>query len=233
VTGLPDPSNRPHSSWRVSTEIDTAEALHQLDEPAEAVRTVRVMQSTGPAIVLGSSQPESDVDLAVATGLGFGVARRRSGGGAVLVVPGEHVWVDLLIPRRDPLWDDDIVRAANWAGEAWLVALGSVGLTDAVIHRGRLISTEWSSLVCFAGIGPGEIVVAGQKVMGLSQRRTRDWIRIQSLVHTKWRPDLLVESLALESPRRRRCLSQVRRAAAAVEVGSDLLVRSLLAALPD
>lgn len=233
MTGLPDRWNQDRSSWRVLTETDTVEDLHQLREPAEAVRTVRVMRPIGPAIVLGSSQPESDIDPAAAIGLGVCIARRRSGGGAVLVIPGEHTWIDLLIPRRDPLWDDDIITGANWVGEAWLGALGSAGVTDAVIHRGRLVNTVWSPLVCFAGVGPGEVVVADRKVMGLSQRRTRDWIRIQSVVHSKWRPELLVELLALEPTRRRECLSQVRGAVMAVDVNSDLLIRSLLAALPD
>ena len=51
-----------------------------------------VADPTGPALVLGSAQPESDVRA----GVDIEVVRRRSGGGAVLVVPGERA-----VGRRD------------------------------------------------------------------------------------------------------------------------------------
>ena len=42
--------------------------------------------------------------------LGVAVVRRRSGGGAVLLDPGGVVWVDVVVPRHDPRWDDDVVN---------------------------------------------------------------------------------------------------------------------------
>lgn len=218
--------------WVVESATGTTEELHQLAMPAERTRTVRVMRPTDPAIVLGSSQPETDIDARVAAERGLAVTRRRSGGGAVLVLPDEQLWIDFAIPRGDPLWDDDIVSAAVWVGDAWADALGSVGVGDPFVHRGRLLSTTWSSLVCFAGVGPGEVVAAGRKVMGLSQRRTRDWTRIQSAVHLRWRPEVLVESLSMEAATRRRCLGDLGSAVLALDMSSDSLLRALLGALP-
>jgi lipoate---protein ligase len=47
-----------------------------------------------------------------------------------------------------------------------------------------MIATPWSELVCFAGIGPGEVMLDGRKLVGLSQRRTRDGVRIQGTLYT-------------------------------------------------
>ena len=52
------------------------------------------------------------------------------------MVPGEHVWVDVVLPAGDPLADDDVERATWWLGHAWaralrleLVAEGAGGLS--------------------------------------------------------------------------------------------------------
>ena len=224
-------------SWRVVHESGSVDHLHHLPDPdsgsAVAVRTARIMHPTSAAIVLGSSQKEAVVDVEVASQLELRVARRRSGGGAVLVVPGEQVWVDLLVPRGDPLWHDDIVKAAEWVGRCWADALASLGVDGCEIHSGRLVSTEWSGLVCFAGLGPGEVTAGGAKVMGLSQRRTRDWIKIQSSVHLAWRPEVLLGALALDPRRRNMCLTTLRDRVMVVEASSSSVVDSVLSSLPD
>jgi lipoate-protein ligase A len=47
-----------------------------------------------------------------------------------------------------------------------------------------MVCTAWCELVCFAGLGPGEVSLAGTKLVGLSQRRTRNGIRIQGNLYT-------------------------------------------------
>ena len=94
---------------------------------------------------------------------GIEVVRRRSGGGAVLLVPGEVLWVDVVVPRGDPLWDDDVGRASHWLGEVWVEALAAVGVAGTEVHDGGLVCTPWCSLVCFAGLGPGEVTIGGAK----------------------------------------------------------------------
>jgi lipoate-protein ligase A len=123
------------------------------------------------------------------------IVRRRSGGGAVLLVPGECVWV----PRDDPLWADDIGRSMWWFGEVWAEALTAVGCTDVAVHHGPVQHTPWSRLVCFDGLGAGEVTSGGRKAVGISQRRTREWARMQSSVHLA-PPDLLVDLLAPPRP---------------------------------
>ena len=73
----------------------------------------------------------------------------------MLVEPGRILWLDVLLPASDPLWDDDVARAFLWLGEAWQTALASLDV-PAQVHRGGLCTTSWSRLVCFGGLGTGE-----------------------------------------------------------------------------
>ena len=172
--------------WTRETRRGTAAVLHQPTPPALVRRTVREMLVDAPAIVLGSSQAETDIDPGLAAARGVSVVRRRSGGGAVLLVPGDHAWLDVWLPATDPLWIDDVGRAADWLADVWVSALGSLGFADSRAHRGSLVVGDWSSQVCFTGLGPGEVTSAGRKLVGVSQRRTREWARFQCLVHRRW-----------------------------------------------
>ena len=150
-----------------------------------------------PAVVLGSTQRDVGVDPDRAAAAGIDVVRRRSGGGAVWLDRGEVVWADLFIPADDPLWEDDVGRTMWWAGETWAAALAAVGVAGAAVHRGPLVTTAWSRQVCFAGLGPGEVTVAGRKAVGISQRRTRAGALFQTACLLRWDPAPLVEWLGL------------------------------------
>lgn len=212
-------------------------------EPAASARRGRhawVAVVPGPALVLGSAQPAGHIDAGRAAAAGLDVVRRRSGGGAVLVEPGDLCWVDLVIERGDPLWDDDIGRATWWVGEAWAATLAGPGIGLAgQVHRGPLERNEWSPFVCFAGLGAGEVSVDGRKVVGVSQRRVRRLARFQTAMLIRWRPERLVELLDLPDNERLRCLAEVGPRAAGVEElagpglpGAAELARRFVANLP-
>jgi len=129
---------------------------------------------------------------------GLDVVRRRSGGGAVLIEPGGVAWIDVAIARADPLWDDDVGRAFHWLGDAWAAALVLLGVVGAEVHRGGLVRTALSDLVCFAGLGPGEVTVGGAKVVGMAQRRTREGALFQCAIPIEWNPDRLATLLGIE-----------------------------------
>lgn len=177
--------------WLVERHTGPAGALHALVPPDDGRRRLWVLEPTGPAVVLGSTQDESSVDHGSAAGAGVEVVRRRSGGGAVWVAPGDPIWVDVLVPRADPLWDDDVARAFLPVGRAWVAALAAVGVGDARVHDGPMVHSDWSRSVCFAGRGPGEVFVGGAKVVGISQRRTRAGARFQCAVPRTWDPEPL------------------------------------------
>ena len=159
---------------------------------------------SGPAVVLGSTQSPAVVDLARAEARGIEVVRRRSGGGAVLVAPDDPVWIDVWLPRDDPLWDEDVGRAFDWLGDAWTRALESLGGRGVSAHRdGFAACTRWSSLICFGGVGTGEVVADdGRKVVGISQRRNRDGAWFHSACIRQWDGAALLEVLDLSADER-------------------------------
>ena len=83
-----------------------------------------------------------------------------------------------------------------WLGEVFAKELADLSNIALELHRGALIKTAWSSLICFAGRGPGEVFTQdGRKVVGISQRRTREWARFQCAISLQWKPALLLELL--------------------------------------
>jgi hypothetical protein len=145
------------SGWTVDRRSGPAAVLHGLDPALDEESTIRVLDVDAAALVLGSAQPVVDVDGAAAAELGVDVVRRHSGGGAVLLEPGAVVWVDVIVPRHDPRWDDDVVRSMVAVGEWFAGALADLGVSDLAVHRGRLDRTPLARLLCFGGLGPGEV----------------------------------------------------------------------------
>jgi lipoate-protein ligase A len=167
---------------RRRASIEVLHALAPFGDDWSGEPEVWVCEPTDAAFVLGSRQAPAIVDADACARAGLSIVRRRSGGGAVLVRPDAVCWIDLVLPHG--VAPDDVRGSMIWAGERWLESLApvipDVGVT---VHRGGLIGTPWSDLVCFAGIGPGELILADVKLVGLSQRRSRDGLRIQGLVH--------------------------------------------------
>lgn len=171
-------------------------------------RRVVVYDVSRPTVVLGSSQGDDALDREAVARAGAEVVHRRSGGSAVLVEPGAAVWIDVTIPAGDPRWDHDVGRAFHWLGRGWVEALAAVG-HSAEMHDGPLRKTGWSPLVCFAGLGPGEVTIAGRKVVGLSQRRTREAALFQCCATLRWEPERLLALLALDDATRTRAAADL------------------------
>lgn len=224
--GVPATAGR----WAVEVHEEPASSFHARPIPDTVEPAVWVCQPTAPALVLGSAQRPEVADQEACARAGVEVVRRRSGGGAVLVVPGDLLWVDVLVPADDPLWEPDVGRAFHWLGEVWAAALRDLGVT-AVHHEGALVSTEWSRLVCFASLGPGEVVLrdpAGTKVVGISQRRTRAGARFQCAVLLRWDPSALAALLALADAQRAELVAAVTPAAAGLDVSAREIQQAFL-----
>lgn len=215
--------------WHVERRRGRAAELHALELPDPLVPTVWAFELDAPAVVLGSTQPEEVVDRSAAASAGLDVVRRRSGGGAVLLVPGDTTWIDVLLPPGHVRWSDDVGRASWWLGEAWADALGDLGVGGAEVHRGPLERSPLTSLVCFAGMGPGEVRLGTAKVVGISQRRSRVGARFQCLVLHRWDPRRLLDVLAVDAPAR----AEAERAlpSAATGIGLDIGPSAVLGAL--
>jgi len=196
------PDRRWHLECLSGDPADLHAASARLVAAPDQAPSVRLLAASSTAIVLGSAQNPDQVDVDRASRAGTAIVRRCSGGGAVLIAPRRAVWVDVLVPRGHPRWDDDIGRAGWWLGEAWVAALASTGLDGGLVHRGALMRTQWSDRICFAGLGPGEVTIGGRKVVGISQRRTKTGALFQCVALVSWDPVALLEVLALTDAER-------------------------------
>ena len=203
-------SNTEDAPWRgawssIVRRAPTADLVRNQPDP-QGRRLACLNLPTSTAVVLGSTQQETDVDLAKCCAQSVPVVRRRSGGGAVLIVPRSQIWIDLFLPADDPLFEHDIVKASHWVGQAWRASLARV--THATGPRlqvhDRLEVTRWSRQICFSGSGPGEVSLDGKKIVGLSQRRGRPgaWFFSMAVVKNEQRD--LTDLLAFDLPEDRR-----------------------------
>ncbi|MEM7339128.1 MAG: hypothetical protein AAF467_10800 [Actinomycetota bacterium] len=193
--------------WIATRDTGSATTFHARPIPDPADHLVWILDVDQPAVVLGSSQRPDAVDPVAASAAGIEVVTRRSGGGAVALEPGVDCWIDVIVPAGSPVWHNDVGRAFDWLGAVWtrtindLLAARSLPMLAAP-HTGAFQPGELGRLVCFASLGPGEVVVEGAKVVGISQRRTRSAARFQSNVVWRWRPELLQHVLATDAETR-------------------------------
>lgn len=186
------------NGWQVIRRRGPAQALHQsntdLTDP-----TIITYDLTHPAVVLGSTQPIDVLDHDAVNAAGLHVARRRSGGGYVVLIPGEFLWVDVILPRQDVRSVDDVEQATWWLGSAWKSWLIDLDMAGEWTMRDRGVSDpELGRLVCFAAAGPGELFLDGQKVIGISQHRNKYRARFQCMAYTHFRGDLEADLLSVD-----------------------------------
>ncbi len=189
--------------FRHDTFTESASAFHSRALLNDPTPRVVVCRTDTPALVLGSVQRYLIVDDGALARHGVEVTRRHSGGGAVLIEPEGMVWFDVVVPADDPRFSDaaaDVWKSMDWLGTQIRIALEHLGIVDVAIHDGPMVGTDWCRLVCFAGIGPGEVIQGERKLVGISQRRTRVGSRFQCAVHTRWNPELLVSLLVPPRP---------------------------------
>jgi lipoate-protein ligase A len=216
-------------AYRVVPSRSTATEFHARPVPDPARPEVWEHDIVSAALVLGSTQDESVVDVESCRRSGVEVVRRRSGGGAVLLRPGEVTWIDVIVPVGAPGWSDDVQAPMVWLGRHLAAAMAAVtGLDDLVVHEGTLRSTAWSKLVCFDGIGAGEVLLGGRKLVGISQRRTRHAARLQCCWYSSYDASML---LGLLDPAVRPEPSELQPVATLPSATADDIVARLTATL--
>lgn len=212
----------------LSTLSGTAREFHSRPVDEESIAEICRYHIESPAIVVGSTQPLEMIDLPACERAGIDVVRRRSGGGAVLLTPGQVVWVDVTIVRGHIGWSDDVHAPMVWLGDRVAAVFEELtGSTELAVHTGRPITTTWSSTICFDGVGAGEVLLGGEKLVGISQRRTRTTARLQCLWYSRYEHSDLVRLLKLPVPPD----GELRPVAAVAAEIADAVPRRLVDAL--
>jgi lipoate-protein ligase A len=182
------------------------------------------------ALVLGSTQNLSIVNSAECHKRGIEIVTRRSGGGAVLLSSETTVWIDVVLPATHELSVSDIGQAPLWLGELFQRVLINLGLADLTLHETAMEKSDWSTLICFAGRGPGEVFTNdGRKVVGISQRRTREWVRFQVVVSLVWRPEIFLALLNEPKPN----LEDIFLSGSDISLDAHLVGQTLIDALEE
>ena len=148
-----------------------------------------------PALIYGRRGGDQEAAQRRAGALGYGVARRSSGGGAVLAGPW-LLGVELLLPHSHVLAQLSPVESFRWFGRCWQHVLREQGyasrLADAAsiaTHNAaaQAAAVDW---ICFAGLGHGELLdTEGRKLLGLAQYRGRAGVLLSAgllLAATPW-----------------------------------------------
>lgn len=205
--------------------IGEAHALDLLERPERRVLFVDFVDA---AVVLGSTQSMRVLSHPRVVRQDLTALKRHSGGGAVVLRPGEVTWFDVVVPREDPLFVHDISVSSQWLGSLIRDALRSLGV-DTVAVAVASQHSEWDQLVCFAGLAAGEVVVAGGKAVGISQRRTRQGARFQVLVVHHFDAQRTADLFDLGVREKKRLVAHLTNTVSPVPVAQDALRTALIA----
>jgi lipoate---protein ligase len=154
----------------------------------ESEATIYAVTPERGTLVLGSTQsmdildPERVADVPI---------RRRRGGGGLVFVRPDDLWVDWWIPADDDRWRSDVHASSRMVGEWWADVLKQFVAGDVTVHDGTLEGDPAYRLVCFAGRGPGEVFVDGKKAVGVTQWRVREGIFLSTVMHAHASNDVL------------------------------------------
>lgn len=151
------------------------------------VATMYVARTERPTLVLGGSQASDVLDPQRITRTP--VRRRRGGGGLVLLRP-EDLWVDWWIPHHDERWNYDVHVSSLRVGQWWASVL-SEQIRGVHVHEGPLEGEDAHRVVCFAGRGPGEVFVDDRKAVGVTQWRVREGVFVSTVLHAEPTSDVL------------------------------------------
>lgn len=209
------------TAWPVERLTGEARTLHERDALAAGARKVSILEVGTPALVLGSTQRDDMVDVDAAAQEGIDVVHRRTGGGAVFLAPAEHIWIDVTVPTGDALWHDDVARAFEWLGRVWVGALHDLDVDSVVANEAAVCHSMLGRLICFGGLGFGEVSGPGGKIVGIAQRRTRNGAWFQCAVMKRWSTEayaaLLAPALASMTDDVQRELADIRVQPVAVD----------------
>jgi len=184
--------------------------------------TMFVVRAERAMIVLGSAQ---SIEILDAPRVGETPLRRRRGGGGLVLVRPDDLWVDWWIPVDDPRWRSDVHASSRMVGQWWADVLKAVVRGAVTVHDGPIEGDRAHRLVCFAGRGPGEVFVDGIKAVGVTQWRVREGTFVSTIMHAH--PSDVVLGYLKEVPEGLAPALEHQVLSSITDIGAEVIVESL------
>ena len=192
-------------------------------------RLVTLCELTSDAMVLGSTQNPTQYLIDFCKANSLNLVKRASGGTGVILRKAQVIWIDVGLPANDPLLELDLSRSFNFLALAWLDALKTVGIDQGQIHAGKMRRSLGFSQVCFAGVGPGEILVGERKLVGMAQRRSDHGAYFHTMAYLEFPIDLTYRAFVDSSTIAMELLQQSVTDIATVLGGNSIGISTALA----
>lgn len=164
---------------------------------------VRIYRWATPALSIGRNQRLSGAAAARCRARGVEVARRPTGGTAVLHL--DDVTYSVVAPQSSR----GVLEAYRWVAQGLIAALARLGLEAAVAEHPRSSTT---SPACFAAMMGADLEVGGSKVCGSAQVRRKGWLLQHGSIPISQSWDLTQELLEHWEPGPCTCLGELRPA---------------------
>jgi len=175
------------------------EALAEAVAAGVSPPVLRLYRWTPPCLSLGASQPYQVADAEFCRARGVELVRRPTGGRAVL----HHLELTYLVaaPLGVPPWGRDLQGAYAGVCRAVVAGLRRLGVAAEVAPPAPAAALihPTQPVPCFVGPAPGEIVVAGRKLVGSAMRRVGEAILQHGSILEGWDGELQAGCLGLPS----------------------------------
>ena len=224
----------PFEIGSAAAQLARSETCWQAVAEGQAPPSLRWYSFYTTGLLLGVSQPWSTIDPAACRAAAAEVAKRSSGGTAVLV-DQSTLALDVALPAGHPLASSDVVEAYRWLGETYLDALKTLAPKQA--HRLTLVSVEDArrdrqeqraaaqgtpaclrALACYGTLSPYEVAWRRPgaknelaKLVGLSQLRKRGVVFYQAGLFARPFGATLARLLAVSGDGRRGLAEELDR----------------------
>lgn len=219
--------------WELHDELDVGRSAqeHMATDVAMLDRVLdggppmlRLYQWRPTALTIGRHQDVGDVDEERCRRFGVEVARRPTGGRALLH-GGDLTYA---VAMRVPEGIHGVLAAYSYLADALIAGLARLGVAAAVAQR-----AGERGVACFASAEGADVAVAGRKVCGSAQLQQRGGLLQHGAVLLERLPVSEPDLLVYRDPQRRRIEQERLRSATVTlaELGAQASVRPVADAL--
>jgi len=188
----------PFQTYSAFENMALDEAILLSADSGKSPPTLRFYGWSPPAVSLGYFQDfNREVNLNNCRSLGVDIVRRPTGGKAVL--HENEITYSVISAKDNPLFPDNILGTYKVISSCLIEALVSMGINASVVDSGyRQNGTNVLKSLCFSEPSRFELLVAGRKICGSAQVRTKKAFLQHGSLLLSFEPERAVQLLCPE-----------------------------------